>query len=61
MGGVTLARGCEGAQPEELTQIDQRHVPYHITSRSAIKLSGGSFPKVAIAQRRDGHRSASGR
>lgn len=36
---------------------DERDIPYHITSHSAIKLEG-SFAGVAIAQRLAGHGSA---
>jgi len=33
-------RGWEGTQPGQLTPTDQRDIPYHITSRSAIKAGG---------------------
>lgn len=38
-----------------MTQTDQRDIPYHFTSHSAIKAGEASFSKVAIAHRLVGH------
>lgn len=35
-----IARGCEGTLLGQLTAADQRNVPYHMMSRSAVKAGG---------------------
>lgn len=50
-----LARGWDGTQPGRLIQTDQRDIPYHVMSCSAIKpgvarWGGEVFSKVAVAQ-----------
>lgn len=54
------ARGWEEPQKRQLTRTDQRHIPCHITSRSAIKLDR-NLSKVATVQRPATHQSTGGR
>lgn len=39
--------GWEGMEPEQLTWTDQRDIPYHVMSRSAIKL-GRTLPRLLL-------------